>query len=300
MEDFLITMFRLAVPLLICASGALFSEKAGIINIGLEGLMLNGALFGALGSYLTGSPWIGAIMAMIFSMLLSLIFAYFSINVKANQIVLGVAVNILCSGLTICLNRLFLTKNNVLKVNSFNKLTIPGLSRIPILGVFFDQSIIAYLAYVLVFVSWFIYYKTDIGLKIRACGDHPTACDTVGIGVNKLRYLTVLVSGLLAGLAGAYISTGQLNNFSEGMISGRGFIVYAAVVFGNYTPLGVFRACMIFTFGMSLQYRFQAMDTPISYYFWMMLPYIITIVAMCIYSKKSNAPKYAGIAYEKQ
>lgn len=300
MEEFLITMLRLAVPLIICSSGALFSEKAGVINIGLEGLMLSGALFGALGSYLTGSPWVGAGMAMAFSLLLSLIFAYFSITVRANQIVLGVALNILCSGLTICLNRIFLTANNVLKVNSFPKLVIPGLSRIPVIGVLFEQSLIAYAAYAMVFIGWFVYYKTDIGLKIRAVGDHPAACDTVGIDVNRLRYATVLASGLLAGLAGAYISTGQLNNFSEGMISGRGFIAYAAVVFGNYTPLGVFRACMIFAFGMALQYRFQAMDTVVSYYFWMMIPYIITIIAICLYSKRSNAPKYAGAAYEKQ
>lgn len=300
MQEFLITMLRLAVPLLLCTSGALFSEKSGVINIGLEGLMLNGALFGVLGSYLTGSPYVGALMAMVLSMLISLLFAYFAISVKANQIVLGVAINIICSGLTICLNRLLLTSNNVLKVNSFQNCPIPGLSKIPVIGCLFNQTIIAYIAYILVFVGWFVYYKTNIGLKIRAVGDHPTACDTVGINVKRLRYGTVMFSGIMAGLAGAYISTGQLSNFSEDMVSGRGFIAYAAVVFGNYTPLGVFGACMVFAIGMALQYRFQAMDTVISYYFWMMIPYIITIVAMCIYSKKSNAPRFSGVAYEKQ
>lgn len=300
MNEFIVTMLRLAVPLLLCTSGALFSEKSGIVNIGLEGMMLMGALFGALGSYYSGSPYVGALLAMVFSMLISLIFAYFAITKKANQIVLGVAINILCGGITVCLNRLIFTSNNVLKVNSFQNVPVPGLSKIPLLGDLFNQSIIAYIAYLMVILEWFVYYKSNLGLKIRAVGDHPTACDTVGIHVNRLRYGTVLFSGIMAGLAGAYISTGQLNNFSEDMVSGRGFIAYAAVVFGNYTPLGVFGACMVFAIGMALQYRLQAMDTIVSYYFWMMIPYIITIIAMCVYSKKSNAPRYSGVPYEKQ
>ncbi|MDF2927155.1 MAG: inner-rane translocator [Paenibacillaceae bacterium] len=300
MANFLVSVLIMAVPLLLCSLGALFSEKAGVINIGLEGLMLTGALFGVLGSYWTGSPYIGALLAMLAGLLLSLLFAFFTITIRANQIVVGVALNIVASGLTISLNRVFLTSSGVLKVADFETLPIPLLSRIPLLGeTLFSQSLLGYAAYALVFATWFILGRTNLGLKIRAVGDHPTACDTVGIHVNRLRYETVLFSGMMAGLAGACISTDQLNAFSEGMISGRGFIAYAAVIFGNFTPLGVFRSCLIFATGMGLQYRLQAMDTPVSYYFWMMLPYIITVVALCAYHKRSNAPRFSGLAYAK-
>lgn len=300
MEDFLISMIKIAVPLLLCMAGALFSEKAGVVNIGLEGLMLMGSLFGVLGSYWTKSPYVGAIMAMLMSMLLSALFAFFSITVRANQIVMGVAVNTIASGLTISFNRLFLTSAGVMKVNGFQSLPIPGLCDIPVIGkALFNQTLPGYLAYVLVFVTWFVFGKTNLGLKIRAAGEHPTACDTVGINIPRLRYGTVLYSGLLAGLAGAFISTGQLSAFSEDMVSGRGFMVYAAIIFGNFTPIGVFVACMIFACGMALQYRLQAMDTQVSYYFWMMLPYMITIIALCAYHKRSNAPKFSGVPYAK-
>lgn len=300
MEAFLISMFQMAVPLILCTCGALFSEKAGIVNIGLEGLMLTGALFGVLGSYWTGSPYFGALLAILSSMLLSLLFGFFTITIRANQIVMGVAINTIASGLTISLNRIFLTSAGVMKVNGFSRVEIPLLSKIPLIGPsLFDQTIPGYFAYLLVILTWFFFYKTNLGLQIRAAGEHPTACDTVGISIPRLRFGTVLYSGALAGIAGAFISTGQLSTFSEGMIAGRGFIAYAAVIFGNYTPLGVFRSCILFAIGMGLQYRLQAMDTPISYYFWMMLPYLITIVALCIYRNKSNAPKYSGIAYAK-
>lgn len=299
MEAFLGSLFQLAIPLLLCACAYLFSEKSGVENIGLEGLMLMGALFGVLGSYWTGSPYVGAVLAMVMAMLLSLLFAFFTITLHSNQIVAGVALNLLASGITISLNRLFLTPANVVRVNGFQNIAIPGLSQIPVIGSFFNQTSLGYFAYFMVFVTWFVFYKTDIGLKIRSVGDNPTACDTVGINVNALRYKTVLYTGIMAGLAGAFISTGQLSAFSENMVSGRGFIAYAAVIFGNYTPIGVFRACIIFALGMAAQYRFQALETPISYYFWMMLPYLITIVALCLNRKKSNKPKFGGVPYIK-
>ena len=300
MEAFLISMIKMAVPLILCVCGALFSERAGTVNIGLEGLMLTGALFGVLGSYWTGSPYVGAVLAMAASLLLALLFAFFTVTIHANQIVMGVALNTLASGLTISLNRMFLTTAGVMKVNSFSNLPILVLSKIPIIGpALFDQTLIGYLAYLLVFVTWFVFARTDLGLKVRAVGEHPAACDTVGISVPRLRYSTILYSGALAGLAGAFISTGQLSAFSEGMVSGRGFIAYAAIIFGNYTSLGVFRSCLIFAAGMGLQYRLQAMDTPVSQYFWMMLPYVITIVALCLYRSRSGAPKYSGQPYVK-
>lgn len=300
MIDLLVSIIGMAVPLLLCSMGTLFEEKAGTVNIGLEGLMLTGALFGVLGSYWSGSPYIGILIAMVAGLFLSLLFAFFTVTVHANQIVMGVAINTIATGLTISLNRIFLTSNSVVKVNGFTSVPIPFLSDIPFIGpVLFRQTIPGYFAYILVILTWFVYTKTDLGLKIRAVGEHPTACDTVGINVVKLRYGTILYSGVLAGLAGAFIATGQLSAFSEGMISGRGFTAYAAVIFGNFTPLGVFRACMIFAVGMGLQYRLQAMDTPISFYFWIMLPYLITILAICMYRKRSNTPKYSGVPYIK-
>ncbi|MEG1449002.1 MAG: ABC transporter permease, partial [Oscillospiraceae bacterium] len=164
----------------------------------------------------------------------------------------------------------------------------------------FNQSIPVYLAFLAVPVAWFVLQKTNIGLKIRAVGENPKACDTVGINVYRTRYMTVLYSGLMAGLAGAFVSMGQLSFFSEGMVAGRGFMALAAVVFGNYTPVGVMIASLVFGAGESLQYRLQALNTGIPYQFLVMLPYLITVVAICLLVRKSRKPASSAVPYVKE
>ena len=299
--NFLSSDIMTATPLLITALGAVYSERAGILNIGNEGLMLTGAFFGATVSWITGSAFVGAVAAMAAAMVLNLILAFFVITVKANQVVAGLAINTLASGLTVTLNRLiFGVSTTVPKIDVFDKVAIPGLCKIPVIGeAFFNQSLVVYLTYLLVPVLAFVLKRTNIGLKIRSVGEHPQACDTVGISVTGVRYGTMLFAGALAGLGGAFTSMGQLSFFVEDMVSGRGYMALAAVVFGKYTPVGVMGACLMFGAASALQYRLQTTATWIPYQFWIMLPYVITIIALCCYRKKSNRPACHGQAYAK-
>lgn len=300
--SFLASDIRTAMPILIAALGLVFSERAGIVNIGTEGFMLIGALFGVLGSYWTGSVLIGSLLAMVVTMIFSWIFAFFTITVKADQTVVGTAVNIFASGLTITLNRvIFGVTTSVPVIDVYDQIPIPLLSKIPVIGnALFNQSIPVYLTLIAVPVAWFVLQKTNIGLKIRAVGEHPKACDTVGINVKRVRYQAVVFSGLMSGFAGAFVSMGQLSFFTEGMVSGRGFMALAAVVFGNYTPGGALIAALLFGAGNALSYRLQAANTGIPYQFLTMLPYLITVVAICMMIRKSNKPAASAVPYTKE
>ncbi|MDF2674321.1 MAG: inner-rane translocator [Clostridiales bacterium] len=288
--SFLASDIRTATPILIAALGLVFSERAGIVNIGTEGFMLIGALFGVLGSYWSGSVLIGVFLAIVVTMIFSWIFAFFTITIRADQTVVGTAINIFASGLTITLNRVvFGLSTSVPKIDVFDKVAIP-----------FNQSIPVYITLLAVPVAWFVLQKTNIGLKIRAVGEHPKACDTVGINVKKVRYQAVLFSGLMIGFAGSFVSMGQLSFFTEGMVSGRGFMALAAVVFGNYTPGGALFAALVFGAGDALSYRLQAANTGIPYQFLTMLPYLITVMAICMMIRKSNKPAASAVAYTKE
>jgi simple sugar transport system permease protein len=300
--SFLASDIRTATPILIAALGLVFSERAGIVNIGTEGFMLIGALFGVLGSYWSGSVVVGALVAIVVTVIFSLIFAFFTITIKADQTVVGTAVNIFASGLTIALNRVvFGVSTSVPNIAVYNKVPIPLLSKIPIVGQgLFNQSIPVYITLLAIPVLGFVLQKTNIGLKIRAVGEHPKACDTVGINVKKVRYQAVLFSGLMIGFAGAFVSMGQLSFFTEGMVAGRGFMALAAVVFGNYTPGGCLLAALVFGAGDALTYRLQAANTGIPYQFLTMLPYLITVVAICMMIRKSNKPAASAVPYTKE
>lgn len=300
--SFLASDIRTATPILIAALGIVFSERAGIVNIGTEGLMLIGSLVCVAGSYFTGSVLLGTVLGMLITMLFSWVFAYFTITIRADQTVVGTAINIFAGGFTIALNRvLFGLNTSIPKIDVFDKVKIPLLGDLPILGeALFNQSVPVYLAFLAVPVAWFVMQKTNVGLKVRAVGENPKACDTVGINVYRTRYLAVLFSGLMAGFAGAFVSMGQLSFFSEGMVAGRGFMALAAVVFGNYTPVGVMLASLVFGAGDALQYRLQAMSTGIPYQFLVMLPYVITVVAICLLVRKSNKPAASAVAYVKE
>lgn len=300
--SFLASDIRTAIPILMAALGLVFSERAGIVNIGTEGLMLIGALFGVLGSYWSGSVLVGTLVAIVVTMLFSLIFAFFTITIRADQTVVGTAINIFASGLTITLNRVvFGVSTSVPNIDVYDKVSIPLLSKIPVIGqAVFNQSIPVYLTLVAVPLLWFVLQKTNIGLKVRAVGEHPKACDTVGIDVKRVRYFAILFSGLMTGLGGAFVSMGQLSFFTEGMVAGRGFMALAAVVFGNYTPGGALFAALVFGAGDALTYRLQAANTNIPYQFLTMLPYLITVVAICMMIRKSNKPAASAVPYTKE
>ncbi len=300
--SFLAADIRTAVPILLAALGYIFSERAGMVNIGAEGTMLIGALAGVVGSYLTSSVWLGALVSMFFGALISLLFAYLTITVKAEQIVVGAAINIMGLGLTTFVARIIFGVNTPPpKIESFASVLVPGLAKIPLIGpVLFQQSALVYITLLLVPLAHFVLFKTKIGLEIRAVGEHPKACDTVGINVNKLRYGSVIFSGLLAGLAGSYVSIGLLNFFTENMIAGRGFSALAAVIFGNFSPLGALGASLLFGAGDALQFRLQASGSQIPFPFLLMVPYILTILALTGFVRKSKAPAASGVPYSKE
>lgn len=295
----LMTVIRMSTPILLAGLGLVVSERAGILNIGTEGVMLTGALFGAIGSWVSGSIWIGVLCAAGGSVAINLIIAFFAITLKADQTVVGTAINILAGGLTVAVNRsVFGIGTDTVKIPLFRKIEIPFIKDIPIIGaIFSDQTILVYIALLLVPIVSAVLFKTNIGLKIRSVGENPRACDTLGISVEKVRYGTMAFSGVMSGLAGIYISLSQMSSFTEGMIAGRGFIAVAAIVFGNYTPRGVLAAALVFGVADSLKYRMQAASVNVPYQFWLMVPYFITILALCLYRKNSNKPACSARAY---
>ena len=296
--NFLTADIRTATPLLLAALGLVFSERAGIVNIGTEGIMLIGALLGCVGASFSGSSLVGALTAIFGGLVMSLIFAFFTITLRSNQIVVGTAFNIFAGGFTITLNRLLL---NGAKVKGYVNLPVPGLSKIPVAGdVLFNWSLPVYFAFICVPLCWFVLQRTNIGLKVRAVGEYPKACDTVGINVFRTRYGAVLFSGMMAGLAGSFVSMGQLSSFTEGMVSGKGFMALAVCVFGNYSPKTVLLAALLFGAADALKYRLLTTSLGGYYQFLNMLPYLITIVALCMFAKRSNKPACSGVAYRKE
>ena len=288
---------RTATPLLLTALGLVFSERAGIVNIGIEGFIILGAVFGSVGSALFMSAFAGTLFAITMGVVCGLLFGMFTIKLRSNQIVVGTAINILAGGLTISLNRKILIGTTT---EAYAKIAIPLLSRIPIIGsTLFNWQLLVYLTYLLVPISSFMLYKTNVGLKIRAVGEHPRGCDSVGINVYRVRYGVLVLSGVFAALAGSYISMGQSSVFVENMVAGKGFMALAVCVFGNYTPGRVMFAALLFGAADALKYRLLTSSIGVYYQFLNMLPYVITIISLCIVSKTSNKPAASGIPYIK-
>lgn len=296
--NFLQADIRTATPLLLAALGLVFSERAGIVNIGTEGIMLTGALMGCVGANMFGSAFMGAVFAMLSGAIAGIVFAFFTVTLRANQIVVGTAINIFASGFTITLNRALL---NGAKVPGYSNVPIPLLSKIPFLGdVLFNWSIPVYIAILMVPICWFVLYKTNTGLKIRGVGEHPKASDTLGINVFRIRYGVLIFGGVMAGFAGSFVSMGQLSSFIEGMVAGKGFMAVAVCVFGNYSPVSVMLAALLFGAADALKYRLLTTSVGSFYQFLNMLPYAITIIALCVFAKRSNKPASSGVAYRKE
>lgn len=298
--SFLSSLMRMSTPLLIAGLGLVFSSNAGVVNLGMEGFMLIGALMGCIGSYWTGSALAGALIAMASVVLYASVFAFFIINLQADQTVVGSAINIFASGFTITLNRIAFETATVPKIATYKTVAVPLLSKIPVIGEFFNQSLVCYFAFLMVPVVAYIMNRTHIGLEIRSVGENPRAADTLGINVNGTKWWTTLLSGAFAGLAGSYMSMGQLSFFMEGMVSGKGYMALAVIVLGCYRATGVLGASLVFGAGMALQYRLQAAGTAVPYQIVMMLPYVITLVAVGGFVRKSRAPAATGRPYVKE
>lgn len=293
---------RLGTPILIASMGVVFSSRSGIVNIGVEGTMLIGALAGVTGSYLTGSAVIGGLLATLAGALMGLLFGYLVITVRADQVVIGTAFNLLGLGLTTSFSRVIFGVTSTLpKITGYKTYTIPLLSQIPIIGrVFFSHSTLVYVGFGLVAAVYYVVYKTCPGLSVRAVGEHPRAADCLGINVYRTRYACTVIDGALSGLAGSYLSLGLLNVFTENMVAGRGFIAMAAVIFGKWTPVGAALGAYLFGAGDALQLRLQAMGFGIPYQFLQIIPYILTVLVLAGFVGRATPPAATGVPYSKE
>ena len=292
--------FRAATPLIFASLGGVFSERSGVVNIGLEGIMLFGAFFGMLGSYFTHNPWFGVFLGVLVGGLIALIHAFLSVDLKANQVVSGVAINLLATSATaFLLQKVFHTTGQSSSVPKVKDWQIPFLKEIPFLGEAIGKlNPLVYLAVGLVFLSSYFLFKTTYGLRLRAVGENPEAAETVGISVRKIRYGSVVVSGFLGGLGGVYLSLGQMDLFREYMSAGKGFIALAATIAGKWNPKGAFLACILFGFAEAMEGQFQLLGMNIPKHFLHMLPYVLTILLILGLVGRSVAPAASGIPYE--
>ncbi|MGQ1837480.1 ABC transporter permease [Kocuria turfanensis] len=293
----------LAIPLIFGSLGGLLCERSGVVNIAIEGQLLFGAFSAAVAGSLSGSAWVGLLAAVLGAGLVSLVLAVFSITYKVNQVIVGVVLNVLVSGLT---GFLFAT---VLETNAsvFNspprlpRFAVPVLSEIPVVGpILFDQSVIGYLMYAAVAAVWFALYRTRWGLRTRAVGEHPKAADTLGVKVNALRFRNVLLGGMVAGVGGAFYTLVSVSAFTRDMTSGAGYIALAALIFGRWNPIGALLASLLFGFASNLQSILSFLGTPVPSQFLAMLPYVVTILAVAGLVGASRAPAASGQPYTKE
>lgn len=300
LADLLKTGVPLAIPLLLASLGEIFAERSGVINVGIEGMVLAGALAGFAGSYASHDPVIGALSAALAGMALAVILALLSVRLRADQVVVGTAINILSLGLTGVFARA-LFKSADASAAAFPALAIPGLDRLPLIGAaFFAQNALAYLAWILVPICWWFLFRTRTGLRLRAVGEYPEAADGAGVAVRRMRTFAVLWGGALAGLAGAFLSIGYTDGFVENMSTGRGFIALAVVILGRWNPIGALFAALLFGLASALQFQFQASTVRFPYQFFLALPYILTLAALLFRSRlQSRPPAALGMPYER-
>lgn len=299
-----------AAPLIFTALGGVFSERSGVVNIGLEGLMLFGAFTGVLTTLFiqdsvgAAAPWIAIIVAGIAASLFSLLHALASITFRADQVVSGVAINFLALGLSVFLIKKIFNKGQTDFVSfRINKENVPGLSDIPVIGDIFFSRIpyTSYIAIISAVIVWYILFKTPFGLQLRSVGEHPMAADTMGINVNRMRYIGVMISGMFAGIGGAVYALSISGNFTGGTISGQGFLALAAMIFGKWHPLGAMGAALFFGFAQSLSITGAQIPflKDIPSVFLIIAPYVLTILALAGFVGRAEAPKALGTPYEK-
>jgi ABC-type uncharacterized transport system permease subunit len=298
LNDLLQATIRLAAPLMLVGVGGVFTERTGIFNIGMEGMMLAGALVAAIGADFTGSVWIGLLLSMVTGGLLAAIHAYLTISRRADQIVCGAAMNLLALGGTNLLFAALFTGERT-RVPLFPDVAPEGLHNLPIIGpILFSQPVIVWFAFALPLIATWILYRTSWGLNIRAVGEHPLAVATAGISVYALKYVGVILSGVFAGMGGCALALADLGYFAPGMTNGRGFMVLAALVVGKWNPIWVAAACLIFGGANALQLRIQTLTPAIPYQFLVMAPYVLTILALIGFVGRTVPPKTVGKPYD--
>ena len=285
---------RLAMSIGIAALGEMVGQRSGVLNVGVEGIMLLGSFFAALGAVTSGSPWGGLALACLGGLLLGALHGWFAIALRADQIVSGIAIIVLGLGLSSFLFRLTMGAAPS-ALPAFRALDFGWLSTLPVIGaVLFGQNILVYLTFGLAAIVWFVLARTPLGLAIRACGENPEAAEADGINVNALRFGCVLFGGAMAGIGGAYLTIAQINSFVENMVVGRGFIAIACVVFGRWHPFGTLAAALGFGVTEAAQIRLQTWYPEVPYQFFVMLPYLLAIVALVFMARSAALPQALG------
>ena len=289
---------RLATPYLYAAIGETFSQRSGVLNLGVEGQMLLGAFAAFYVSFTTGNLFFGLLAAILTGLIMGLAMAFVSVNLQAEQGISGIGFYLFGLGFSDLLFQKLL--GTVETVSGFRPIQIPFLSDIPILGtIFFRQNVLVYGAYILVVIAWFVMNKTTLGLKIRAVGESPQAADSLGVSVARVRYFTLSLGGMLSGLAGASLSIALLNVFQQNMTSGLGFIAVALVYFGGWRPFGVMAGALLFSMVNSLQLWVQVLNIPIPSDFAVMMPYVLTIIALVVTVQRVRPPSALSKPFER-
>lgn len=305
-EEILAATISGATPLLLAALGEVVSQRAGVINIGIEGMMLIGALFGVLGSFYTAelpflAPWVGLIVAGLGGLLTAALFAFFAIKLRGDQVVIGTAITLFALGFTevVYHRRLFGETGRPKSVPDFKEFDVPLLSQIPFLGdALFSHNIIVFLAFLMVPCVYFFLYHTQLGLRVRACGEHPKAISTIGSNVSLLRTMCLLFAGTMAGIGGGYLSLADVPHFNPEMTAGRGFIALAIVIFGKWHPVKACGAALLFGLGFALDLRFRAKGFDIQYQWFSMLPFVLCLAVLAGFVGKAEAPIALGKPYD--
>lgn len=278
---YIASTLHFAVPLMLAASGELVSEIAGVLNLSLEGMMLFAAFFAIWGTSVTGSAWVGLLCGIGSGIIFSLLQALLSVRLRANQLVVGIGLNILALGATTFLNREIFGALSRDLVPGFGTLYIPGLSALPIIGPsLFQQYDVVYVGIALIALIWFVLRFTAYGVECRAVGDDPRSSDWAGISVSRVRVIAILVTGAMAGVAGTLISVGDIHTFTEGMTNGAGYLAIAAIIFGGWRLWPTVGACILFGAAMALQFQFSGTDSPVPTAALLMLPYVLALLSV--------------------
>lgn len=298
-QELLLSTIRMATPILIVALAELYSERAGLVNIGLDGIMAFGALIGFLTCYITGNPYIGIIVGAVSGIIMNMIYAFCTISLCAEQIVYGMAINIFAPAIASFIYKIFFGINSSLaQCKLMEQMPIIFLSDIPVIGdLFFNHTIIVYFAYLMIPLTAVFFNKTKAGLNFKAVGEFPKAAESLGIHVIRQKYIASIICGALAGVGGAYLTTCYINTYSDGVVSGRGFIALSAVIFGRWMPGGVLLAAILFGFADALQLRMQIMTPGTPYQLLAMIPYLCTLFALIFFGIKKAGPKANGKPY---
>ncbi len=290
--------FRLGTPILFAALGEAVSQRSGVLNVGIEGIMLVGAFAGVWGAFVTGSPWLGLLIAMAAGLAMGALHALLCIYLRLDQIVAGIGLTVLGLGLSGFGNRTAFPAGQATRIPGFERLDFGALSRLDFVGpAFFQQHALVYIAVALAFVTWWFVTRTGWGLGIRAVGESPVAANASGIDVLRTRLACVLWGGAMAGAGGAYLSVAQIGSFVEDMVAGRGFIAIACVVYGRWNPLGVLLATLFFGAADAAQIRLQPLFPGVPYQFFVMLPYVLAVGALIFLSRSSRLPAALAVPY---